>query len=69
MILTDRHGRPFERPEPPPADATLEEKIAHMRRLWAYNDSVSDHANKTFTDAFRKGVMNMRGHGRKARRG
>lgn len=57
MILTDEHGRPFERPVPPPDGASLDDKVAYMRRLWAYNDAVSDCANRAFDETFRREVM------------
>jgi hypothetical protein len=56
MILTDASGRPFEKPEPPSADATIDEKIAYLRAHAAYNDAVSSAANRAFDKAFRKAV-------------
>jgi len=51
-IFTDSKGVPIERPEDPGKDAPLEERLAHMRRVHAYNDHVTDMANKSFADAF-----------------
>ncbi len=55
-IFTDAKGRPIERPECPGKDASTDEKIAHMRAVYAYNDRVTDMANASFASAFRKAV-------------
>ncbi len=52
MILTDANGVPFEKPEPPPADADIKAKIAYLRAYHAYNDAVTDCANRAFADQF-----------------
>lgn len=54
MIVTDAKGRPFPEPEPPRPDATIEEKVDYMRRVWARNDAIADCANAAFDDEFRK---------------
>jgi hypothetical protein len=51
-IVTDAHGKPVERPEVPAQTATIEERIAYMRALAAYNDRVADLANAAFTRRF-----------------
>ena len=56
MIYTDEHGRPFERPEPPAADATIDVKIAYLRARAAYNDAIASCANKAFSSAFRRAL-------------
>jgi hypothetical protein len=53
MIHTDAKGKPFERPEPPPDGASIEDKIAYMRAKCAYNDAITDCANKAFAKGFR----------------
>jgi hypothetical protein len=52
-ILTRGDGTPFERPEKPPADATIEDRIAYMRALAAYNDAVAAYANEAFARSFK----------------
>jgi hypothetical protein len=58
MILTNAKGIPFEKPEPlakdASIDASIDEQIADMRRVHAYNDAVADSANTSFDRAFRK---------------
>ena len=56
MILTDAKGRPVPKPEPPAEDAGVEETIAYIRAVHAYNDRVSDIANRAFAEAFSKAV-------------
>ena len=51
-IFTDAKGVPVERPECPGKDATTDERLAHMRAVWAYNDRVTDMANASFASAF-----------------
>lgn len=55
-ILTDAQGRPFERPESPGANATLEQRLAYLRAVWAFNDAVSDCANTAFSKALGKAL-------------
>lgn len=55
-ILTDERGVPFERPEVPAHDAPIEERIAYIRAVHAYNDKVTDCANKAFARTFSKSV-------------
>jgi hypothetical protein len=55
-IHTDGQGRPFERLEKPPADASIEEKIAFMDALCASNDAIAACRNKAFDKAFRKAL-------------
>jgi hypothetical protein len=55
VIVTDANGVPFERPEPPGKDATHEERDAYVRARYAYNDAVTDSANKSFATAFKGG--------------
>lgn len=56
MILTDAKGRPIPRPEPPPVSAGVDERVAYVRAMAAYNDRVADIANLAFYTAFRKGA-------------
>lgn len=56
IIHTDGRGVPFERPEKPAKDATIEEKIKYMDALYAYNDAIADCRNKAFDRAFRKAL-------------
>jgi hypothetical protein len=59
LIITDGNGRPF--PKPDPADfATVTEFV---RAIHAYNDRVTQAANRAFEDAFAKALK----AGRKAR--
>lgn len=55
-ILTDENGVPFEKPEPPGPDASIEEKIAFIRATHEYNDRVADCANAAFADQFRESM-------------
>jgi len=55
-IFTDAKGRPFERPERPADDAGIEERIAWMRAMYAYNDAVTDCASRAFADGFNRRV-------------
>lgn len=55
-ILTDAHGRPFERPEPPAPDAPPQEFTAWLRADAAYRDRVAACANRAFDRAFRKAI-------------
>lgn len=55
MILTDDKGRPFERPEPPAADAPPQEFTAWLRAVAEYTDRVTDAANRAFDRALAKG--------------
>lgn len=55
-ILTDANGRPFERPEAPPEGAPIEETIAWIRAVHAYNDAVTDAGNRAFDEQFRKSL-------------
>jgi len=48
MILTDANGVPFDKPEWPGPDAPIEEKIDYLRAHNAYNDAVTDCANRAF---------------------
>lgn len=50
-ILTDGNGRPFEHPDP----ATMP-KIAYIRAVHAYNDAVTDCANRAFAKGFRLAI-------------
>lgn len=61
MIYTDAKGRPFEKPEPPPAGAPIEDSIAWLRAYHAYKDAIADCANKAFVEGFKEG---LRSHGR-----
>ncbi len=56
-IFTDAEGRPIERPESPGKHAPLEDRLAHMRAVWAYNDRVTDIANASFDRAFGKALV------------
>ena len=47
-ILTNDKGVPFDRPEPPAQNATIEEKLAYIRKVHAFNDAVTDSANRAF---------------------
>jgi hypothetical protein len=53
-ILTDANGRPIERPVSPGKNAPIEEKIAFIRAIHAYNDKVTDIANGAFDKEFHK---------------
>jgi hypothetical protein len=55
-ILTDGRGRPIERPESPAPGATLEDCLAYIRAVHAYNDQVADLANGAFDVAFRRSM-------------
>ena len=55
-IFTNAKGVPVERPENPGKDAHIDDKIAFMRAVWAYNDRVTDLANASFDVAFRKAL-------------
>ena len=56
VIHTDGQGRPFERPEKPGPDATIEERIAYMDALYRYNDAIADCRAKAFDKAFRRAL-------------
>jgi len=56
-ILTDAHGRPFEKPLPPKdcpyvGPVTIEVKIAYLRAMARYNDAVANCANQAFAEGF-----------------
>lgn len=53
VIHVDEHGVPFARPERPADDASIDDRIAYMHAVYAYNDRVSNHANRAFDQAFR----------------
>lgn len=55
-ILTDEHGRPISRPEKPPEGASIDERMAYVRALHAYNDRATDVANRAFDATFRRAV-------------
>ena len=55
IIFTRADGTQIERPILP-QDANAEDRIAHMRALFAYNDEVTDFANSSFDKAFRKAM-------------
>jgi hypothetical protein len=59
-ILTNSHGVPFEKPEPPAPDADIEEKIAYLRARSTYNDAIANCANAAFTAGFSRVVRNAR---------
>lgn len=54
VLTTD--GTVLKPPEPPPPDASIEERIDHMRAVWAYNDRVAEVANRAFGRAFRRAI-------------
>jgi hypothetical protein len=56
VIHTDARGVPFERPERPGPDATIEELAAWLDRLHAYNDAIAAGANRAFDKAFSKAL-------------
>lgn len=60
MILTDSKGKPFDRPELPPAGAGIEEQIAFQRALAAYNDAVASAANKAFSASMNAALKRKR---------
>jgi hypothetical protein len=49
MILTDERGRPFERPRREDFSSVAD----FLRAFHAYKDSITNHANESFADAFR----------------
>lgn len=51
-ILTDARGVPFERPEKPAPGAPIDQVIAYLRALAAYNDAVCDCGNRSFARTF-----------------
>lgn len=53
-ILTNAAGVPFERPAPPPADASAELVIAYIRAQHAFNDAVLSCGSRAFTSALRE---------------
>jgi len=55
-IFTDARGVPVDRPEPVALDAPIDERIAHMRAVNAYNDRVAGMANLSFAEAFRREI-------------
>lgn len=57
VIFTDGNGKPFERPEPPPAGATTEQRIAYLDALFAYREAIRDCGNKAFDEAFRRALQ------------
>ncbi len=59
-ILTDAHGRPFERPEPPPSGADSNTRIAYLQAVWALRDAASECANRAFVEQFRAFVEQFR---------
>ena len=52
-ILTDGNGKPFDKPTRPEGTATVDEHIAFIRKMHAYNDAITDLANRTFDTALR----------------
>ncbi len=56
VIFTRNDGTPFERPTPPPKDCSLAESLAYMRAVHAFNDAITDEANKAFAQAFKQEV-------------
>lgn len=56
VIFTDALGAPFARPEPPAPGASIEERIAYQRALYAYKDAIAGCANAAFASAFRSAV-------------
>lgn len=52
MIYTDANGRPIEPPERPAPDASIEEKVRYLRARHAYNDLITDMANRAFAERF-----------------
>lgn len=59
MILTDASGRPFEKPEPPAADATIDEKIAYLRAHAAYVDKIATAADQAFEAGLRRALVRL----------
>jgi hypothetical protein len=55
-VLTTDDGTVLEPPELPPFDAPIEDRIAHMRAVWAHNDRVAEVATRAFERAFRKAI-------------
>ena len=51
-ILTDGEGRPIPHPgKPPPQSAGLDAWLVWLRARWAYEDHVTDVANRAFSRA------------------
>jgi hypothetical protein len=60
VIFTDEHGRPIPgAPDPLEEGATLEERIAHARAVYAYRDRIADVTNRAFARAFRKALSKI----------
>ena len=61
VIFTDGSGRPIDRPEPPKpcpyaGEVTLEEKLAFIQAVHAYNNRVTSLGSETFARAFTKAL-------------
>jgi hypothetical protein len=55
MILINHAGIPFERP----VRESFASAVEYVRALYAYNDRVTDAANRAFDESFRKVVDNL----------
>lgn len=55
-ILTDDKGRPFERPEHPEPNASIEDKIAYLNACYLYRNTITNVATTAFAEAFNKSL-------------
>lgn len=55
-IYTDAQGRPFDQPEPPARDASIEDKIAYLRARAAWSDAITDCANTAFDKQLKRSM-------------
>lgn len=56
VIRTDAKGRPFDKPDKPAKDASVDERSAYDRAMARYWDQVHDCQLKAFSDQFRKAL-------------
>lgn len=56
VVLVTNDGTVLEPPKPPPRDAPIGDWIAHMEAVSAFNDRVSEIANRAFERAFLKEI-------------
>lgn len=59
MIITDEHGRPFEKPTPPAKNCSVEDTIAYLRACARHADALAACGSNGFARAFRAA---MKGH-------